>query len=200
MKNIPRYPRRSVVGPSLPPLSRQGLSPFAFDPPGSIEPASVQVRQAAKVALEHKRSEALALLHATIDQAIEVQDVLTNPSGTVTLTEITVPDGFVARIDALAVVYSNPHYAQNSTIGWKVLIDDRSPANWKSSFSDSRLLYWSVGSIEQPLDITPLPVRPGGKFAIVVVTPASFDDALSISSRVRGEMLPVAVPGLSEEV
>jgi hypothetical protein len=116
----------------------------------------------------------------------------TNPSRGDKLISFTVPNGYMAEINGIAVVYSDPAQERFGSVGWRPIVDGGIFPNFDGiggSAASSGYVYTGIGSLAQPMMIEPAYVRGNSVCEIELYTSATTHDTrLVITGRMTGRL------------
>jgi hypothetical protein len=141
------------------------------------------------------------IIHLSPDTVFDLANYVRNPAdpggGVVTpviLLSYLVPSAFILKINKIGITYSNPVVAMSQAVGWRVTINgDRVPNIVQTT---DGYMYSSFGEVNSPLEIEPLWVQSNQTIAIEVYPRFGFNQQLTISGRLSGQIYKPATARL----
>lgn len=127
-----------------------------------------------------------ALIHFGIDTPLDLIGEIENPTVTTNIVFLTVPNGQIARIERIALYYSDPAIAMMDVIGWRLTVNGNRVPNIKQI--QSEFFFQSIGDMFTPMDIEPLIVQANNLVALEITVLGGFAGALTLTGRISGRL------------
>jgi hypothetical protein len=144
-----------------------------------------------------QRAVAANLIHRGRGESIDLRGRIENPTVQASIVSFKVDVGFVARIDAIAVWYSEPLVPMCRSVGWNLLVNGSRVPYIQNTEDTQR--YDAVGDLARPIEIAPVWVQAGETVSIDVVPLYSFDCALVMIARLSGRLYRIDGPNILRE-
>lgn len=141
-------------------------------------------------------------VHRGPEESLDVVHFIVNPvsGGVLANVEIvgyTVPAGMIVYIDKIAVVFSSVTLPQTMVCGWRMVLG---PVNIERvpNILDpiNEYFYYSLGSIDQPKEITPVWVQSNKRVSLMLTLQPLFNDPVTVIGRLSGKIIKPASPAL----
>lgn len=172
--------------------------PVQAEAPSQIDPAVVKRTAQIREADDARKD---LLVHLSKDTVVDLADYTRNPvdpgggvQAIINLLSYVVPPGLVLKIDKVGITYSNPMVAMSQAVGWRVTVNGNRVPNIVA-VTDG-YMYSSFGEVNAPLEIAPLWVQSGETVAIQIYPRFGFNNQLTISGRLSGQLYKPATAGV----
>ncbi len=174
--------------------------PAGVTPPAgkAVSAESVKQTLAAEAGIQaNRRAVAASLIHRSRNESIDLRGRLENPTVQASIVSFAVLVGYVAKIDKIAVWFSEPLVAMSRSVGWNILVNGNRVPNIKNTEDAQR--YDSVGDLAQPIEIDPVWIQANETVSIDVFPLSSFDCALTVVARMSGRLYEISGPHILRE-
>lgn len=181
-------------------VRRGGLVTDPNNPSGRREPVGVPVDQEIYQRLiAEDRARAQVLAERGTAETLERFGNARNGTAVTELISYQVPEGFLAEVRALAVVYSDPAFERLGGIGWRLRVAGSVPSQISSlaryGWSATDRILCGVGSLSEPMEIESLYVRGGVVIALDVDPGLVAGLRWAVTCRVSGRLWRLSTGG-----
>jgi hypothetical protein len=174
----------------------------------TVAPTPQQTTRVEQEIAARGKAVAESLVHRGKNEVLDVTGLIANPTGLAiqVLVGYTVPQGMVASIDKIAVVYSNSQVSMTNTLGWRLTVNGMRVDNIfnTTTWASGDYFYHSFSDLSTPQEISPLWVQSGETVAIELFSMpgpglGALTEHLTMAGRLGGRLYKPATSQLSGE-
>lgn len=155
---------------------------------------------------EQLQQEAVAVnslfVHRGPEESLDVVHFIVNPISAAALVNVeivgyTVPNGMIAYIDKIAVVFSSVALPQTLVCGWRMTLGPNNIERVPNILDPiNEYFYYSLANIDQPKEITPVWVQSNKRVSLMLTLQPLFNDPVTVIGRISGKIIKPASPAL----
>lgn len=158
-----------------------------------------EIQKQSEILIARSRAIAASLLHKGKEEPLDIVDYVQNPNTIIPsyLFNYVVPQGMIAMINRVGVIYSEPIISMTESVGWRLTVNGSSPPN--ILYGQSNYYWHSLGSLERPMEIEPLWCQSGELIRVEISALAAlFNERLCVTGRISGRLYQPASPLIYE--